>query len=137
MPPLRWLILGDMLVMALLVMIGFTTHGETGLAFLPRMAAAFVPLTLAWFGLAPWLGLFRPPIVADVRQGWRAALTMVFAGPLAALLRAILLGTVVIPTFAVVFSGTAAVGMTIWRLIWAYATSKAQRGERTNIPPEK
>lgn len=117
----RWLISGDVLVIGLVVFIGFATHGEADVAFLPRMAAAFFPLLLAWFGLAPLLGLFRPEVAADMRQGWRPALGMLFAGPLAALLRAILLGTVVIPVFALVFSGTAALGMTLWRAVWAYA----------------
>lgn len=130
----RWLIPGDALAIGLVVVIGFATHGEAERAFLPRMAAAFFPLLLAWFGLAPFLGLFRPEVAADARQWWRPALGMLFAGPLAALLRAILLGTVVIPVFAVVFSGTAALGMTLWRALWAYA---ARAQGRKNIPPER
>lgn len=112
------LILGDLLAIALVTVIGFATHGETGLGFAPRMLTTFGPVTLGWFLVAPFLGLFRPEITSDPRQLWRPFLGMVFAGPLAALLRAFLLHTVVIPIFAVVLSGFAGLGMLAWRLIW-------------------
>ncbi|PWH14776.1 MAG: hypothetical protein DDG60_07280 [Anaerolineae bacterium] len=118
MKTIRWLILGDTLTIALVTLIGFATHQETSISFLPRMLAAFGPLTLAWFLVAPFLGLFQPAISADPRQLWRPVLGMLLAGPLAALGRAFLLGTVVIPVFAVVFSGTHALGMVIWRALW-------------------
>jgi hypothetical protein len=39
-------------------LIGFATHDETDMSYLPRMAAAFLPVLFAWFVLAPWFGLF-------------------------------------------------------------------------------
>jgi hypothetical protein len=114
----RWLIIGDLLAIALVTVIGFATHGQTELALLPRMLTTFLPVSAAWLLVAPLLGLFRPEITSDPRQLWRPLLGMVFAGPLAALLRAFLLNTVVIPIFAVVLSGSAGLGMLAWRLIW-------------------
>jgi hypothetical protein len=114
----RWLIIGDLLAIALVTVIGFATHGQTELALLPRMLTTFLPVSAAWLLVAPFLGLFRPEITSDPRQLWRPLLGMVFAGPLAALLRAFLLNTVVIPIFAVVLSGSAGLGMLAWRLIW-------------------
>jgi len=75
-------------------------------------------LTLGWFLVAPFLGLFRPEITSNPRQLWRPVLAMIFAGPLAALLRAVLLNTVVIPIFGVVLSASAGLGMLVWRMLW-------------------
>ncbi|MBI3738930.1 MAG: hypothetical protein HY258_07780, partial [Chloroflexi bacterium] len=47
------LIFGDILAIAVVTIIGFATHGETNASFLPRMAAAFFPLCVSWFLLAP------------------------------------------------------------------------------------
>jgi hypothetical protein len=63
-----FLIAGDLLAIALVTAIGFATHGEAGVAFLPRMAAIFLPLSLAWFVLAPSLGLFHQETVASPGQ---------------------------------------------------------------------
>jgi len=126
---IHWLVLGDVFAIALVTVIGFATHGETGLDFVPRMSTTFGPVTLGWFLVAPFLGLFRPEITSDPRQWWRPFLGMVFAGPLAALLRALLLNTVVIPIFAVVLSGSAGLGMLAWRAIWLYISRK-------KVPPK-
>jgi hypothetical protein len=115
---IHWLILGDIFAIALVTVIGFATHGETGLDFAPRMLTTFGPVTLGWFLVAPFLGLFQPEITANPRQLWRPFLAMVFAGPLAALLRALLLNSVVIPVFAVVLAGSAGLGMVVWRGLW-------------------
>ena len=116
------LILGDLLAIALVTVIGFATHGEAGLSFLPRMAAAFFPVLLAWFVLAPAFGLFRAKNVSEPKQLWRPVLAMVFAAPLAAVLRGLLLNAPIIPIFAVVLASTSAFGMLVWRAIyWAFA----------------
>jgi hypothetical protein len=114
------LILGDLLAIAVVTVIGFATHGEAGVSLVPRMLATFIPLTLGWFLVAPFLGLFNLEIISNPRQLWRSILAMVFAGPLAALLRAVLLNTVVIPIFGVVLSGSAGLGMLVWRALWCW-----------------
>ena len=48
-----FLILGDLLAIAVITVIGFASHGETDTSFLPRMAATFVPMAVSWFLLAP------------------------------------------------------------------------------------
>lgn len=113
-----WLILGDVLALAIVTLIGFTTHGETGVSFLPRMAAAFVPLCIGWFLLAPWFGLFQDETVREARWLWRPALAMLLAGPLAVVLRGLILNAPVIPIFGVVLSLTSAFGLTIWRALY-------------------
>ena len=112
------LFVGDILALAIVTIIGFTSHGEVNTSFLPRMAAALIPLIISWFAVAPWLGLFDSEITSNPRLLWRPALTMVFAGPLAVLIRGLILNAPVIPIFGVVLSMTSALGMTIWR--WVY-----------------
>lgn len=112
------LILGDLLAIALVTFIGFATHGEANVSFLPRMAAMYFPLSISWFLLAPALGLFRREITFNPKQLWRPALAAFFAAPLAAVLRGFLLNAPIIPIFAAVLAATSALGMVIWRLIW-------------------
>ena len=121
----RILIPGDILAILLVTIIGFATHGEADLSFLPRMAAAFFPLTLAWFLLAPFLGLFQADVISNPRQLWRPMLAMLFAGPFAAMLRGFLLNAPVIPIFAVVLASTSAFGMLVWRGIYFLLNRKS------------
>jgi hypothetical protein len=107
------LILGDLITITLITLIGFATHGEADLAFFPRMAALYIPLALAWFLLAPALGLFGRE--TDLRQLWRAALAMIFAASLAAVLRGFILHAPIIPIFAGVLACVSALGMVLWR----------------------
>ncbi len=110
------LVIGDSIVLALVTLIGFASHGEFTASFVPRMAAAFLPLALGWFLLAPWLGLFQDAVTGASSQLWRPSFVMLFAGSLAAILRGILLNASVIPSFAIVLGATAAVGLTLWRI---------------------
>src|SRR5512140_296064 len=110
------LIIGDILALLAVTFIGFASHGELAGSFLPRMAASLVPLYLGWFLLAPALGLFGGE--ASLTQWWRPAFVMLFAGPFAALLRSLALGSSVIPSFAIVLMVTSAVALTLWRLAY-------------------
>jgi hypothetical protein len=109
------LILGDILAIAIITLIGFATHGEAGLSFLPRMAALYFPLSISWFLLAPAMGLFQQQTISDPKQLWRPALSALFAAPLAAVLRGLILNAPIIPVFALVLGATTALGMAIWR----------------------
>ena len=118
------LILGDLLAIILITVIGFATHGEAGTSFLPRMVAIFFPMTAAWFVLAPWLGLFQPELVSNLKHLWRPVLAMFFAAPLAVVLRGLILNAPILPIFAVVLSATSAFGILVWRgLYWLLARS--------------
>jgi hypothetical protein len=110
-----FVILGDVLAILITTLIGFAIHGEADLSLLPRMAAAFFPLMIAWFLLSPWFGLFQQVITSNPKQLWRPALAAVFAAPLATVLRGLILNAPIIPIFAVVLSGTSALGMFVWR----------------------
>jgi hypothetical protein len=109
---------GDAVSIAVLTFIGFATHGEAELSFLPRMAALYFPLSISWFLLAPSLGLFTTEKTASLSHLWRPALAMIFSAPLAAVLRGFLLNAPVIPIFAAVLAVTSALGMLIWRALY-------------------
>ncbi len=119
------LILGDLLVIVVITLIGFASHGETNISALPRMAAVFFPLTISWFLLTPWLGLFQQEIITDPRQLWRPALGALFAAPLATIVRGFLLNASVIPVFAAVLATTSALGMVVWRALYFLWTRKS------------
>jgi hypothetical protein len=114
------LILGDALTLLIVALIGFATHGETSISFLPRMLTTFIPLLAGWFLISPWFGLFNPEINSEIKQFWRPALTMFFAGPLAVVLRGLILNEPIPPIFAVVLSLTSALGLMIWRMIFLF-----------------
>lgn len=122
----RSLILGDMLAIAIVTVIGFATHGETSLSFLPRMATTFFPLTIGWFLVAPWLGLFDSQIVSNRRLLWRPVLAMILAAPMAVILRAALLNGAALPLFALILGSTSALGITLWRAIYAWLINRAK-----------
>jgi len=112
------LILGDALTLLIITLIGFATHSETGISCFPRMLTTYIPLLIGWFLLAPWFGLFDPEINSRLNQFWRPALTMLYAGPLAVVLRGLILNASIIPIFAVVLSLTSALGMMMWRTLY-------------------
>lgn len=115
----KWILYtGDALSIAALTLIGFATHGEASLSLLPRMGALFAPLILSWFLLAPWFGLFQRETISNSRQLWRPALAMLFAVPLAAVLRGFILNAPILPIFVAVLAGTYALGMVIWRGVY-------------------
>ena len=118
------LALGDIIVLAITTVIGFATHGETDLAFLPRMLTTFTPLIISWFLIAPWLGLFNAQVTSAPKQLWRAPLAMLLGAPMTAILRAAMLNTVALPLFTLILGSSAALGLLIWRWLYYYWKTK-------------
>lgn len=115
----KWtLVVGDILALAIITVIGFASHGETDLSFLPRMMTTFIPLVISWFLIAPWPGLFNIKITSDPKQLWRPPLAMLLAAPMTATLRAAMLNAVALPLFTFILGGSAALGMLIWRGVY-------------------
>lgn len=108
---------GDALVLVLVTAVGFAFHGELATAG-TRMLSTYVPFAVGWALVAPWLGLYHPAIIHNPRQLWRPLWAVVLAAPLAGLLRAFWLNTVVIPIFIVALGGITALAMVAWRGIW-------------------
>lgn len=114
------LVVGDLIAIALVTVIGFATHGETGISFLPRMAASFFPVSVSWFLLAPWFGLFDEQITSNSKLLWRIPLAMLLSAPLAVILRATLLGAAALPLFTLILGLTSAFGMLLWRALYLF-----------------
>jgi len=115
----NWILwVGDGIVFVLVTITGFATHGELGQAGL-RLLTTFLPLCAAWVLVGVPGQLFDPALARQPQQLWRPLWAMLAAGPLAVLLRSLLLGgQPIIPVFALVLSASAAAGMLVWR--WAY-----------------
>jgi hypothetical protein len=112
------LIGGDTLVLALVTVVGFASHG-TLINAGTRLFSTFVPLIVAWLLVAPAMGLFEQNRTADWRQLWRVVWAMIIATPLAAFLRGVWLNSAIIPVFVLVLVGVSALGMLAWRGLWA------------------
>lgn len=125
----KWiLVAGDILALAVITVIGFASHGETDISLLPRMLTTFIPLIVGWFLIAPWLGLFDARFTSEPVQLWRPLLAMLLAAPMTAVLRAAMLNAVALPLFALILGGSAALGMLIWRGIYALWSKRINRG---------
>ena len=124
----KWiLIAGDILALAIITFIGFATHGETDISFVPRMLTTFIPLLVSWFLIAPWLGLFDAQIISEPKQLWRPPLAMLLAAPMTAILRAMMLNSVALPLFTLILGGSAAIGMLVWRSLYLWWSKKSNQ----------
>ncbi len=118
------LIFGDIAALILLTVIGFASHGETGLSSLPRMAAAFFPVALGWFLLTPWFHLFDEAIFGEQKKLLRIPFAFLFIAPFAVILRSVWLGEPVSPLFTFVLGVTNAFGMTVWRWLYLFIVKR-------------
>jgi hypothetical protein len=117
---MKKLIIGDLSVLLVMTLIGFATHTELRLSYLPRMGALFFPLVLSWL-LTAWLSdLFSDTYAKNYKQLYRPLLAMLVAVPLAILMRALILNTPVITIFALVTMGTNTVALTVWRAVYIW-----------------
>ena len=121
------LILGDIIALAILTVVGFATHGETGFSFLPRMGVIYLPMLFGWFVLSPWFGLSDEQVITNPKNLWRIILAMLFISPLAATLRAALLGAAMLPLFPLILGGSNAIGMMVWRWIYIFIAKRAAK----------
>ena len=110
------LIIGDLLVILSFVWIGRSSH-NLSISDLLATALTALPFLLSWFVITPWFGIYdsqvsrsRQKLVPRLLLGWAVA------GPVALLLRSLILGrglvSGIIPTFALV----SLVGLSI--LVW-------------------
>jgi len=125
------LALGDMLVFLAFAAIGRGSHGEeTGLAAIPQVILTAAPFAIAWFIVAPFVGVYRRELMAEPRK--RAARTLlgwVLSWPVAMALRGIFVDHAVPPwTFAVIALVVNAAFLLIWR--WPYALNNSLRKRR-------
>jgi hypothetical protein len=121
-----WLVIGDAITLAVVTLYGFAAHATLGTAG-ARMLTTYLPLLVAWFLIAPHLGVYNLSWAGEFRQLWRPFWAMVLAAPFAAWLRAVLLGTAVLPIFVVVLGGVSALALLGWRFLYWVVLSRVKR----------
>jgi hypothetical protein len=124
MSPVRWMLLGDILVLALVTFFGFASHNELGTAGL-RMLSTFIPLVIGWLIIAPYLGVYKPAIIRDPRQLWRPFWAMILSAPMVAWIRGVWLQTPILPIFVVILGGISALALLVWRIICWFILSRS------------
>ncbi|MFN3742342.1 MAG: DUF3054 domain-containing protein [Anaerolineales bacterium] len=108
--------IGDLVVWFLITLIGFASHGELQMTAIPRLAATFFPLIIAWFPLAFSNGLLEPPSSSlPFFYLLKLILTTISAVAVAILVRAAWLNSSALPLFALVMMLFATAGILLWR----------------------
>lgn len=115
------LLVGDSVLILLITLIGFASHGTLETAG-GRILTTFIPLLLAWFAVAPFMGCYDVIHSSQSKQLWRPFWAMLVAGPLAGFLRGVMLGnSPILPLFVLIISGVSAFSILAWRffyLLW-------------------
>lgn len=114
---LALLIVGDIITLVLVTVIGFASHGTLGSAGV-RMLTTFFPMVVAWFLVAPVVGLYDLKLISEPRNLWRPVYAMLLAAPFAAWLRGILLNSPILALFVAVLVGFGALAVFLWRVIF-------------------
>ncbi len=110
---LRWVILGDIVVLTVITVLGFATHHTLDAYW--RMFVTVLVTLIAWGVVAPWFDAYSTTTLTRLSSIWKILLATVVATPLAAFLRGWFLGIDVSSTFiltGIAFNGLA---MMIWR----------------------
>lgn len=110
--------IGDLLAWLFLTLIGFASHGEFQLAFLPRMMVTFIALAVAWLPLAFLNSLLTPPSSLAISYLLKLGVIVVYTVPLAIVLRAAWLNSAVTPLFALVMTLFSIIGILLWRITY-------------------
>ena len=126
------LIVGDLLVILSFVWIGRGSHSLSTADAMAGLSTA-APFVVSWFVIVPWFGLYR----SEINQSWRRLAPrlllawFVVAGPIALILRTLMLGRSVpgdiIPSFAIVSLSYIGFLALIWRLGYMWWRTPRQK----------
>jgi hypothetical protein len=115
-PSTRIAFFGDIAMYLLATILGFLSHsGETESSF-GRMAATFFPFLLSWIFIAPWLGAYDPVKMMDPNSVWHSALASLYAAPIGAFVRSLLLNSPTLPLFVIIMGGVTTGLIILWRI---------------------
>lgn len=116
--------MGDVITYLLVTLIGFSSHDTLALGSLPRMLATFIPFTVSWFVVAPWLGIFDDAFISRRFYFARVLLATTLTAPVGAFLRGLWLGTPILPTFVLVMMAMTSALMVAWRLVHRFVKAR-------------
>jgi hypothetical protein len=105
---------GDLIVLIVVTLVGFASHGTLETAG-GRLWVTFFSMLVAWAVAAPALGVYNLELSAQPIQLWRSFLAAVLAAPLAGVIRGLWLGLSVSPIFIIVLGGISALSLLAWR----------------------
>jgi len=120
---MAFLLLGDIVVIAIVTIIGFASHGTLASAGL-RILATFLPMLVAWIAVAPFFGLYDLHRILDSRYIWRPPYAAIIVSPLAAWIRGIILGSPVLPIFVAVLGAVSALALLLWRVLFLLSVKR-------------
>lgn len=117
------LLIGDIIVILLFSTLGRGAHSmELGLGGI--LSTAF-PFLVMWLVVAWVLGGYRSGAYETPgKAAWRAIVLVLVAGPLALLLRSLILSRPIVITFAVISVSTNLILLTLWRTAFAFFRSQ-------------
>lgn len=110
------LLVGDLITLLIVTLLGFSTHNANVSLF--RFAANYLPLVIAWLVVAPWFGAYSLETANTPKRIPQIILAVLVCAPLAAVLRGIVLNSVVQTIFVIVLALTNGLGIGIWRGLW-------------------
>lgn len=122
---------GDAVVLVLVTVAGFATHLTLDAFW--RMAITVVGSLLAWFLVAPLLGVFSEANILNPKELWRVGLAWVIAAPLATFLRGLALARDIPPAFVVVVILVNGFSLVAWRLLLGWRTVRNRQADSTSI----
>ena len=118
---LLWI--GDLITLVIFTLVGFATHDRLD-AGVQRMLSTFFPMLVAWLVAAIPVGALRLESARDFHQLWRPGWAMFMAGPLAVILRGLIINRPVAPIFALVLAGSGVIAIFIWRGVFAFLAAR-------------
>jgi hypothetical protein len=120
------LVAGDAVAFLIFAAIGRASHAEAaGLDALLQVAETAAPFMAGWFVAAPFLGAFRPDVIAAPRRMLaRTALAWLVAWPIGLGLRALIRQSGIPISFALVTLITVLCILALWRGIFAGVASR-------------
>jgi hypothetical protein len=113
-----FLLFGDLILISVVTLLGFASHNTLTTAG-AHMLTTFLPLAAAWLMVAVPFGLYDLRIAGRSSYLWRPFWAMILAGPMMGFLRGLMLGSNIVPVFVIVVGGIGALGMLLWRGLFA------------------
>ncbi len=117
--------LGDIGVYLLTTVLGFARHQELSAAALNRIAATWIPFSVAWLAFALSLGLLDPARLKDGPRLGRVLAAAILAAAFGAGLRGLWLGEALSGTFLVVMAAVTSGSMLLWRSLFGIVLRRA------------
>ena len=128
------LALGDACTLIGFAAIGRTSHGATGdLAALGAALQTAMPFVIAWFVVAPFVGMYHPVVPRPAAAARATLIAVLGAVPLGLLIRAIMLQRMIPLSFALVSLATIAAMLVCWRVSVALVAARMLRRAGTSM----